>query len=157
LILDKIKSLLQQSEDTIIYNRYIKKLKLDNQNSKSNFLTIKAPNIYIATYLKRHYTQKISKLYKKETGITAKIKFTFSQSHKQTDFEESIKKEISKSIAVLIPEFNFDSFVSGPSNIFAYNSAKAVTQKPGVLYNPLFIYGGVGLGKTHLLQAQAPE
>ena len=49
------------------------------------------------------------------------------------------------------PQFTFDSFVVGPSNRFAYNAALAVTDKPATAYNPLFIYGPSGLGKTHLL------
>ena len=53
------------------------------------------------------------------------------------------------------PQFTFDSFVVGPSNRFAYNAALAVTDKPAMAYNPLFIYGPSGLGKTHLLYAIA--
>lgn len=53
------------------------------------------------------------------------------------------------------PQFSFDSFVVGPSNRFAYNAALAVTDKPAMAYNPLFIYGSSGLGKTHLLYAIA--
>ncbi|MBQ1409835.1 MAG: chromosomal replication initiator protein DnaA [Oscillospiraceae bacterium] len=53
------------------------------------------------------------------------------------------------------PQFTFDSFVVGPSNRFAYNAALAVTDKPANAYNPLFIYGPSGLGKTHLLYAIA--
>jgi len=53
------------------------------------------------------------------------------------------------------PQFTFDSFVVGPSNRFAYNAALAVTDKPASAYNPLFIYGPSGLGKTHLLYATA--
>ncbi len=51
--------------------------------------------------------------------------------------------------------FSFDSFVVGPSNRFAYNGAIAVSKNPGLVYNPLFIYGPPGLGKTHLLHAIA--
>ena len=51
----------------------------------------------------------------------------------------------------------FETFVKGPNNQLAYAAAQAVTQKPGTLYNPLFIYGGSGLGKTHLLHAMANE
>lgn len=51
--------------------------------------------------------------------------------------------------------FSFDNFVVGPSNIFAYNAAIAVSRNPGMVYNPLFIYGPPGLGKTHLLHAIA--
>lgn len=53
------------------------------------------------------------------------------------------------------PKHNFDSFVVADSNEFPYNAARAISEEPGKLYNPLFIYGGVGLGKTHLLHAIA--
>lgn len=53
------------------------------------------------------------------------------------------------------PKFTFDSFVVGPSNEFIYAAAKGVAEKPGDSYNPLFIYGGTGLGKTHILMAIA--
>jgi len=154
LIFNKIKLSLQSSEDEINYNRYLKNLKLNKDKSTSNLLLIEVPNIYIATYLKRYYTQKIANLYKMETDILPEIQFiTNSRKNSKIDYEKSIKKDISTSTAILIPEFTFESFIDGASNLFAYNSAQAVAKSPGTLYNPLFIYGGVGLGKTHLLQA----
>ena len=53
--------------------------------------------------------------------------------------------------------FTFDSFVPGPSNKFVFAAAKAVAENPGVAFNPLFIYGSTGLGKTHLMHAIANE
>jgi len=69
---------------------------------------------------------------------------------KEKDKEKDKKPE---QVPNLNPKYTFESFVSGPSNQFAYAASQAVANKPATNYNPLFIYGGVGLGKTHLVNA----
>ena len=68
-----------------------------------------------------------------------------------------VSKKASKNRYHLNKNYRFETFVKGPNNQMAYAAAQAITQKLGKLYNPLFIYGGSGLGKTHLLHAIANE
>lgn len=67
------------------------------------------------------------------------------------------KPSIKKGFSTFNSKYNFDSFVVGKSNQFAYAVCQSVTKNPGNLHNPVFIYGGVGLGKTHLIQAIGQE
>jgi len=71
---------------------------------------------------------------------------------KDTEREKDKEKK-SDFIPTLNPKYTFESFVCGASNQFAYAASQAVANKPATNYNPLFIYGGVGLGKTHLVNA----
>jgi len=150
LLFDKIKNELK-NENEFNYNKFIKNLEFDLDKSDSTTLVIKSPNIYIANYLKRHYSQKIASLYKKFTGLSTKVEFITKNSKKSLKYEEI--KEIISYENTLRPDYTFESFIIGPSNQFAYSAAKSVAQNPGKSYNPLFIYGGVGLGKTHLIHA----
>jgi len=147
---EKIKKQLK-SENQVNYNKFIKNLTLDEENSTSSNLILRAPNIFIATYIKRNFLEKLIFLYEKETSIRPDIEII-------TGNAKIIKPQFtsvtpSTQTSLLIPEYTFESFIIGGSNQFAYTATKTVAENPGKNYNPLFIYGGVGLGKTHLLQA----
>ena len=88
------------------------------------------------------------------TGITD---FTLYIAGSETPFFSSCKKEEDDNDLSIDAKYTFESFVVGESNRFAYAAAKAVAEDPGYSYNPLFIYGSSGFGKTHLMQAIANE
>jgi len=150
-VLSELKKEISETE----YERYIKKLVYDAKRSRSNLVYFSAPNMLVAKWIKTKYTDKIKHLFEIKNEIKPEIEITVGkQANKahETIVKQSSEKISSKS-TYLNPSLKFDSFIVGDSNQFAYTTAKSVAEKPGQLYNPLFIYGGVGLGKTHLLQA----
>jgi len=146
---------LKKEISEIEYERYIKKLVYDAKRSRSNVVYFSAPNMIVAKWVKTKYTDKIKHLFELQNQIEPEIEITVGlQKNPSTSPSQksNIDKNPSKS-TYLNPSLTFDSFIVGDSNQFAYTTAKSVAEKPGKQYNPLFIYGGVGLGKTHLLQA----
>ncbi|HHB94051.1 MAG TPA: chromosomal replication initiator protein DnaA, partial [Campylobacterales bacterium] len=140
-ILNKLKQELSNEE----WNRYIKHLKYDNKASRSDIAQFYAPNILISKWIKTKYSKKIEHLFELENNTKPKIiisiasnKTTNNQSDKRVKTES--KREAKSTI--LNPSFTFESFIIGNSNQFAYTTAKSVAEKPGEIYNPLFIYGG---------------
>jgi len=150
-VLFELKKEISETE----YERYIKKLIYDTKHSRSNIVYFSAPNMLIAKWVKTKYTDKLIHLFELQNEVKPEIEITVGKQTKQTPIltsKQSSEKSASKS-TYLNPSLTFDSFIVGDSNQFAYTTAKSVAEKPGKQYNPLFIYGGVGLGKTHLLQA----
>ncbi len=149
-VLFELKKEISETE----YERYIKKLIYDTKHSRSNIVYFNAPNMLIAKWVKTKYVEKLRHLFELQNGIKPEIVINVGKTSpaKKTAPKQSAEKSSSKS-TYLNPSLTFESFIVGDSNQFAYTTAKSVAEKPGKQYNPLFIYGGVGLGKTHLLQA----
>jgi len=143
---------LQNRVDEIEYKRYISQLIYIKELSRDDFLTFSAPNIFIAKWVESNYKELITQAFNEKMGINPKIEIEVARGKYQKDIQDSILPKGVKNLQ-LNPSFTFDSFIVGESNQFAYTTAKSVANKPGRQYNPLFLYGGVGLGKTHLLQA----
>ncbi len=147
-ILEKLKLEISQNE----YDRYIKNLEFCSSSSRSDILIYNTNNILSAKWIKTKYAHKIAHLYEVETGIKPEV-IIQTKSAKERAVNVTTRQARKSESTVLNPSFTFESFVTGDSNQLAYNVAKAVAKNPGSSYNPLFIYGGVGLGKTHLMQA----
>ena len=154
-VLQALKEEISQSE----YNRYIKNISIDEESSKSDLIVIKAPNKIISTWINTKYSKKLQHLFELKIGIKPKIEVivsSFSQQSKN-QAKNSPNKDENRQNVSLNPSYLFEHFVVGSSNQVAYAASKAVSENPGILYNPLFIYGFSGLGKTHLLHAIGNE
>lgn len=122
-------------------------------------IVVGVPNAFTKEWLQNKYHQDILKTLK---TIAPEIKEVKYQIVSPTFVAPSPQKEVARNAAVkrpesssqnLNPKYTFDAFIVGSHNQLAHAASQAVSKKPGHTYNPLFIYGGVGLGKTHLMQA----
>ena len=152
MLADEILQMLKEEIPQVEYERYIKNLAFDEKSSKADLAVFTAPNPFIANWVKTKYAKKLSQLFELKTGIKTEVKIVTG---KVKRIEKKRKKEETPtaSSTKINPTYTFENFVVGSSNQFAYTASVSVAEKPGKVYNPLFIYGGVGLGKTHLLHA----
>ncbi|NOQ31322.1 MAG: chromosomal replication initiator protein DnaA [Helicobacteraceae bacterium] len=151
---NEILQMLKDEITDVEYNRYIKQLKFDEKSHTDEYALFIAPNILISNYIKSKYSEKIATLFEIKTGIKPNVEIsTTSKKLKTKKTRDSVKSSEKVQHSLLNPSHTFENFVVGGSNQFAYTAAKKVSEDFGTSYNPLFIYGGVGLGKTHLMQA----
>ncbi|HLT55928.1 MAG TPA: chromosomal replication initiator protein DnaA [Bacillota bacterium] len=124
---------------------------------EKNTLIITAPNEFARDWLENQYTDLVSDIITEITGSTLNIKFIIPDNMPEIIEEKPVPKPTSSTShdtkTMLNPKYTFDTFVIGAGNRFAHAASLAVAEAPAQAYNPLFIYGGVGLGKTHLMHA----
>ena len=134
---------------------------------------VAVPNVFAIRQFEVKFNDQIVAILKKNGVTPAKITYTVKSNSKKKvisrettatrhpSVDELLSRPLSKAVPVsstgLNPRYTFETFIVGSSNDLAYTACQAVAQYPGVKYNPLYLYGGVGLGKTHLMQAVGNE
>ncbi|MDY0092560.1 MAG: chromosomal replication initiator protein DnaA [Candidatus Vecturithrix sp.] len=138
---------------------------------QDGILEIAVPDQYFVNWLKEHYMNRILDILRSFTQSDIKITFTIdpnltrrSSPEPENMYTETVElprpeiketdtAQIAEEHVGLNPKYTFETYVVGGSNQFAHAASLAVAEQPSQAYNPLFIYGGVGLGKTHLMHA----
>jgi chromosomal replication initiator protein len=132
--------------------------------SKPGEICLEVPNIFVKEYLLDNYKKDLAAFLPLKTSGELAISFVISEAKKKTPLQEVVlaketpsapQPEVSVDSAEVKfnPNYTFENFIEGPTNQFVKSAAIGVASRPSKSYNPLFIHGGVGLGKTHLLHA----
>ena len=144
-ILERVKTL-----DPVNARKWFDQLELSQLDA--GLLQIMCPDEVTAQFLQDNCLANFTKAAQNITGRLVSITFTSTQTEPQHQDHQKPKTSIK-----LHPDYSFENFVVGPCNRLAHASCVAISRAPGNTYNPLFLYGSVGLGKTHLLHAVCHE
>lgn len=144
--------LIQQEMTSVSFSTWIEPIipvSLEN-----NVLSLEVPSEFNLGIINSRYKDLIQNAVRAVTKKDLSINL-FVKSAEQPKKEETVSQDSTASsfVSVLNPKYTFDTFVKGSGNQLAHAAALAVAESPATAYNPLFIYGGVGLGKTHLMHA----
>jgi len=149
-ILERVKE--EHEVGDISFNTWLSPLKV--YKVENNDVTILVPTEQVGVdYVTRKYKLPIKAAIGEITGLDCDLYFILPEDVDKMNKEQQVKKE--SLLAGLNPRYTFDTFVVGSNNTFAQAASLAVAESPGKIYNPLFLYGGVGLGKTHLMNSIA--
>jgi chromosomal replication initiator protein len=122
-------------------------------------VTVTAPNRFVLQWVRDRFLPRLQELVAAELGADAELLLRLGEkAHAPAappapPSEPAAQRSNTRDLSRLNPSFTFDTFVTGKANELARAAATQVAERPGTAYNPLFIYGGVGLGKTHLIHA----
>ncbi len=147
-VLDAAKEYCRVHTADAAYEYYISGLKAVSFEN-SNCVTLAVRNDFIRQIVSDRYTALLKEAFKSVLGFDIEVQFVVPQPEPEKAPAPSAEDELPSGRY----DFTFENFIKGPSNQFAYAAAQAVAANPSGAYNPLFIYGPSGLGKTHLLNA----
>ena len=150
---------LEQEVPAQQFSTWIRPLSPESNAAESSALVLTAPNRFVLELVRERFFARIARLAAEVGGREIEIRLVLAPVPTADSAPPSLAP-VSHRPAGVTPDrarlnrnFNFDNFVTGKANQLARAAALQVAENPGISYNPLFIYGGVGLGKTHLVQA----
>ena len=150
---------LEQELPAQQFNTWIRPLSADNREGDGKTLSLSAPNRFVLDLVRERFASRIEKLAAETSGKSLELRLTVTRGAGDRPAAQTEPAPRNAPVSPVQERtrlnrgFTFESLVTGKANQLARAAAYQVSENPGVSYNPLFLYGGVGLGKTHLLQA----